>query len=196
MTAQRPASTDWDSLRAEYEAGATDSALSRKWGVSRTAIRKRRDRDAKAGDPWRQDSEARIRRATRAKLSGTANAPDQVTLEQAIDTEAAKRAAIIQGHRNLFADVRQLVQEALAMRNARTTGRGKAAKRTGGVGAAFEAMKLAKITSETARNIMVGERLAYGIAEGEERPPSDLSEDDRSLLDTWVREYAPRSEGR
>lgn len=189
MTTAAPR-TDWDSLRAEYEAGATDSALSRKWGVSRAAIRKRRAKDEKAGDPWRQDSEARIRRATRAKLSGTANAPDPVTLEQAIDTEAAKRAAIIQGHRDLFADVRQLVQEALSKRRPTTTGSGKQRKTVGGVGEAFEAMKLAKITSEAARNVMVGERLAYGIAEGEERPPTDLAQDDMALLERWRSEYA------
>lgn len=195
MTTNAPR-TDWDSLRAEYEAGATDSALSRKWGVSRTAIRKRRDKDAAGGDPWRQDSEARIRARTRAKLSGTEGAPDPVTLEQAIDTEAAKRAAIIQGHRDLFADVRQLLHEALALRRKTTTGRGKARKTTGGVGAAFEAMKLAKITSETARNVMVGERLAYGIAEGEERPPTDLAQDDRAILERWRAEYADDAPGK
>lgn len=193
MTAAKRPANDWDSIRAEFEAGGTDSALSRKWGISRAAIRKRREKDAKAGDPWRQDSEARIRRATRAKLSGTDAAPDPVTLEQAIDTEAAKRAAIIQGHRDLFADVRQLLHEALALRQKRTAGRGKQRKVVGGVGAAFEAMKLAKITSETARNVMVGERLAYGIAEGEERPPTDLAEDDRALLERWRSEYAERT---
>lgn len=182
--------TDWDSLRAEYEAGASDAALSRKWGVSRTAIRKRRTKDEREGDTWRQDSETRIRRRTRSKLSGLDLARDPVTLEQAIDTEAAKRAAVIKGHRDLFERVRELVEEALALRKPKTTGRGKARATTGGVRDAFEAMKLAKITSETARNVMVGERLAYGIAEGEERPPGDLAEDDKALLDRWRAEYA------
>lgn len=183
---------DWDSIRAEFEAGASESALARKWGPSRAAIRKRRARDAKAGDPWRQDSEQRIRRATRAKLSGVDKAPDPVTLEKAIADEAGRRAGIIEGHRQLFADCRQLVQEALALRRATMTGRGKSAKKTGGVAVAFDAMKLAKITSEAARNIMVGERLAYGIAEGEERPPTDLADDDRALLESWQRDYAHR----
>ena len=32
---------DWESIRAEYEVGASQSDLSKRYGVSRTAIQKR-----------------------------------------------------------------------------------------------------------------------------------------------------------
>lgn len=179
------AAFDWPAIRAEYEAGTCSvSALSRKHHVSRAAILKRAGKEN-----WGKPSqhEAEIRQRTRSKLSHLENITDPQEQEQAIDAEATRRARVIEQHRDLFTKSRTLFLEAFELRQVVQAEGGKA---RGGVPAAFEAMKLAKIASEAARNIMLGERIAFGIAEGEERPPADLNEDDRALLERWRSEYA------
>lgn len=175
---------DWESIRNLYETGSSVAALARRFELSRQAIMKRAEKEG-----WTRDAEERINRATRAKV-GHYDEPSAaaagVTKEEAIEAEATKRAAIIEGHRTLFAKVRTLIDEALAVREARKVidDDGKPVEK-GGTREAFDRMKLAKITSEAARNVMIGERMAYGIAEGEERPGAELPEGDLDLLRRW-----------
>jgi hypothetical protein len=176
---------DWASIRAEYETGKAVAWLARKWKCSRTAISKRAEKEK-----WTVDAEAQIQRVTKAKLAKVDRIVDPVTKSEAIDAEADRRVAIIEGHRELFAKCRVLVHEALDLRKVRKVSDAGKLIEIGGTLEAFNAMKLAKITTEAARNIMLGERMAYGIAEGEERQNTDLPEDDKELLKLWQSEHA------
>jgi hypothetical protein len=171
---------DWESIRNLFETGRSVASLAKQFGCSRQAIMKRAEAEG-----WTQDAEERINRAARAKVGHYDAAATGTTKEQAIEAEATKRAGIIQGHRELFAKVRTLIDEALAAREVRKVVVDGKAREEGGTRDAFDRMKLAKITSEAARNVMIGERMAYGIAEGEERPGTELPEDDLALLRRW-----------
>lgn len=175
---------DWESIRAEFEAGASTASLARKWGPSRAAIQKQ----AKAHG-WEKNAEQQIRAKVRAKLANTDRIASPVTREEAIEAEASRRVAIVRGHQLMFERCRTLFDEALALRDDAVDAQGKPIPGRGRA-AAFEAMKLAKISTEAARNTMLGERLAHGIAEGEERPTDPLGDDDRALLEQWRKEYA------
>lgn len=171
---------DWESIRNVYESGESVAALARRFGLSRQAIMKRA---AKEG--WTQDAEERINRAARAKVGQYDSVPG-TSKEQAIEAEATRRAGIIQGHRGLFESVRVLFGEALAAREVREVkGADGKLRKKGGTRAAFELMRLAKLGADTAFKVMAGERMAYGIAEGEERPGAELPEDDLAILRRW-----------
>ena len=53
---------DWESIRAEYEVGASQSDLSKRYGVSRTAIQKRI-----RAEGWVQDISGTVNRMAEAK---------------------------------------------------------------------------------------------------------------------------------
>lgn len=172
---------DWQSIQAEYECGASYVSLSKKYGLSRQAIMKRAKKEK-----WTQDAEEQINRSARAKLGGYDHQNEPTAKAAAIEAEADRRAGIIAGHRTLFEHCRALYFEALELRQERVVD-GKA---IGGRDIAFNAMKLTKISTEAARNIMLAERIAYGIAEGEERGSEELPEEDKALLARWQKEYA------
>lgn len=58
---------DWETIRAEYEAGATMGELSRRHGVTKAAISQRAKREA-----WVQNLTEAVNRLTEAKLNGLA----------------------------------------------------------------------------------------------------------------------------
>ena len=59
---------DWETIRAEYEAGASMGELSRRHGVSKGAISQRAKREK-----WVQDLSDTVNRLTEAKLNGLLN---------------------------------------------------------------------------------------------------------------------------
>lgn len=152
---------DWERVRAAYEVGgpaASFRALGEKFGVSHTAVRKRADAEG-----WKQDLEPAIQRATTAKVSGVVSTGNPQKQQEAIEAEAAVRAEVIQRHRAEWRQVAALRQEAMKLRLG-TDGR----PTNDGVGAAFNAAKLAKITAELTAIQQAGERKAYRLDVAEE----------------------------
>ena len=126
---------DWETIRAEYETGATQSELSRKHGCSRTAIQKRIEREG-----WVQDVSDAIDRLAQAKVAGVVAGCNPV------EAAADRKASVIQGHRDAWPDIKELNRRAIAEND-------------------FDLAKLAKISAETERLIQDGERKAWGIAD-------------------------------
>ena len=130
---------DWETIRAEYEAGATMGELSRKHGVSKPAISKR----AKA-EGWIQDSSETVARLADAKVNGLVNAVNPKKKAEAVNQAADKRAAVIREQREAWDGFKSEVRTALAENN-------------------FERLKCLKIASESLRNAQECERKAWGI---------------------------------
>lgn len=138
------ANYDWEQIRAEYEAGATQSQLSRDHGVSRRAIQKRIQSEG-----WAQDISGTLDRLTEAKVAGVVAGCDPKKKAQALDAAADRKAAVIARHKQEWEDHARWVQQALDAGD-------------------FEAAKLAKITAETIKIRQEGERKAWGIADKNE----------------------------
>lgn len=132
---------DWETIRAEYEAGASQSELSKRHGVSRTAIQKRIKSEG-----WMQDVTDVINRLTEAKVAGLVAGCNPQKKAEALSRAAEDKAAVIQRHRNAWPKIKSLNVQAIEAQD-------------------FEAAKLAKITAETERIIQDGERKAWGIAD-------------------------------
>ena len=129
---------DWETIRAEYEAGSSMGALSRKHGVSKQAISKH----ARAGG-WVQDSSEAVARLAVAKVDGV-DAVDPQKKAQAVDAAAERKAAVIREQREAWAGFREEIKTALASND-------------------FDRLKCLKIASETLRNTQESERKAWGI---------------------------------
>lgn len=132
---------DWETIRAEYETGATQSELSRKHGCSRTAIQKRIEREG-----WVQDVSDAIDRLAQAKVAGVVAGCNPEKKAAAVEAAADRKASVIQGHRDAWPDIKELNRRAIAEND-------------------FDLAKLAKISAETERLIQDGERKAWGIAD-------------------------------
>ena len=130
---------DWETIRAEYEAGSSMGQLSRKHGVSKQAISKR----AKAGG-WIQDSSEAVARLAAAKVDGLVDGVDPQKKAQAVDAAAERKAAVIREQREAWAGFREEIKTALASND-------------------FERLKCLKIASESLRNAQDCERRAWGI---------------------------------
>ncbi len=130
---------DWETIRAEYEAGSSMGQLSRKHGVSKQAISKR----ARAGK-WIQDSAEAVARLTAAKVDGLVDAVDPQKKAQAVDAAAERKAAVIREQREAWAGFREEIKAALASND-------------------FDRLKCLKIASESLRNAQECERRAWGI---------------------------------
>lgn len=130
---------DWEAIRAEYEVGATQSELSRKYSVSRKAIQKHIEADG-----WSQDVEPAIQRKVAEKVAGVVAGCDPKKKADAIDAEATRRADVTNRHRDEWDEHKSLVDTAIGMKN-------------------FETAKLAKITAETLKIRQEGERKAWGL---------------------------------
>ena len=130
---------DWETIRAEYEAGSSMGALSRKHGVSKQAISKR----ARAGK-WIQDSSEAVARLAAAKVDGLVDGVDPQKKAQAVDAAAERKAAVIREQREAWAGFREEIKTALASND-------------------FERLKCLKIASESLRNAQDCERRAWGI---------------------------------
>ena len=144
---------DWETIRAEYEAGSTMGELSRKHGVSKAAISQKAKREN-----WLQDATQAINRLAEAKVNGLLNTVNPKKKAEALDNAATAKAAVIERHRLEWDRHLQLLSEAMSSRD-------------------FDVAKLAKIMAETLRIRQEGERKAWGIME---KPESDSgSEADR-----------------
>jgi len=130
---------DWETIRAEYEAGATQSELSRKHGVSRTAIQKHIEADG-----WSQDIEPVIQRKVAEKVAGVVAGCNPKKKAEAIDAEATRRADVVQRHRDEWDEHKGIVDTAIGTKD-------------------FETAKLAKITAETLKIRQEAERKAWAI---------------------------------
>jgi transposase-like protein len=130
---------DWEAIRAEYEAGATQSDIARRHGCSRTAIQKRIEAEG-----WLQDLEPVIERLTAAKVAGVVAGCNPQKKAVALATEADRRAAVALRHRTEWDSHQTIIDQALTDRD-------------------FELAKLAKITAETLRIRQDSERKAWGL---------------------------------
>jgi len=132
-------SFDWERIRAEYEAGATQGALSRKFGVSRAAIQKHI-----ASESWTQDVEPVIQRLAAEKVAGVVAGSNPQKKAEALDRAAMRRADVEIRHCTEWEEHQALIDNALAQRD-------------------FDLAKLAKITAETIKIRQEGERKAWRI---------------------------------
>ena len=130
---------DWETIRAEYEAGASQSTLSKKYGVSRTAIQKRI-----SSEGWVQDISQTVNRLTEAKVAGVVAGCNPKKKAEALNAAAEQKAAVINRHREEWTRHQAIIDEAIASND-------------------FERAKLAKITAETLKIRQEGERKAWGI---------------------------------
>lgn len=135
---------DWEAIRAEYEAGATQSELARKHGVSRKAIQNH----IEAGG-WSQDIEPALNRKVAEKVAGVVAGSDPKKKAEALDAAAQRRADVEIRHQTEWEEHKQLVDTAI--------GNGD-----------FDAAKLAKITAETLKIRQEGERKAWRL---DSQPP-------------------------
>ena len=150
---------DWETIRAEYEAGASQSDLSRRHGVSRTAIQKRI-----RAENWMQDLSGTINRLTEAKVAGIVAGCNPVKKAAALDRAAEQKAAVIRRHKEEWDRHKAIMDEALANGD-------------------FNAAKLAKITAETINIRQAGERKAWGIVETDVRPQAVQKSEQDAIRD-------------
>lgn len=98
----------WEKLRAEYEVGVKPiSKLAADYGVTRTAIHKRIDKEG-----WLRDPRGDIEVATVAKVTGVGSHCNPEQRELAIQTEAERRAAVLLRHRDEWKDVDRAQEQA------------------------------------------------------------------------------------
>ena len=132
---------DWETIRAEYEAGASQSELARRHGVSRKAIQKHI-----TAEGWAQDISGTLDRLTEAKVVGVVAGCDPKKKAAALDRAADAKAAVILRHKEEWEQHQQLIRAAVESGD-------------------FDAAKLAKITAETIKIRQEGERKAWGITD-------------------------------
>lgn len=132
---------NWETIRAEYEAGATMGELSRKHGVDKAAISRKAKKEA-----WLTDLSEVVNRRAEAKVNGLVNTVDPKKKAEAVDRAADAKASVIMRHKKEWDDQEALAREAVEKRD-------------------FDLAKLAKITAETIKIRQEGERKAWGIRE-------------------------------
>jgi hypothetical protein len=140
---------DWETIRAEYEAGASQSELSRKFAVSRTAIQKHIEAEG-----WSQDIEPILQRKVAEKVAGVVAGCNPQKKAEALDAAADRRAAVEIRHQAEWDDHKALLQAAITRKD-------------------FEAAKLAKITAETLKIRQEGERKAWRLDVQAPPPPAN-----------------------
>ena len=150
---------DWETIRAEYETGATQSDLSRRHGVSRKAIQKHI-----LAEGWVQDVSEAVNRLAAAKVAGIGASCDPVKKAAALDRAAEQKAAVIRRHKEEWDRHKVIMDEALANND-------------------FNAAKLAKITAETINIRQAGERKAWGIVETDVRPAATQKSEQDAIRD-------------
>jgi hypothetical protein len=134
---------DWEKIRIEYEIGASQSELSKRYGVSRTAIQKH----IKA-EGWMQDITEAVNRLTEAKVVGVVAGCNPKKKAEALAKAADAKAAVIQRHKEEWDRHQEIIDEALAAGD-------------------FDRAKLAKITAETIKIRQECERKCWGITEAQ-----------------------------
>jgi uncharacterized protein YcaQ len=141
----RLSQSDWASIRVEYEAGASANSLAEKYGVTHTAVNKKR-----AEQGWVQDLEAVIQRKVSEKVSGLVSGEIAQKRAEVVDAEAEKRAEVVKRHRAEWIQVARLRQEAGEIRMADPASSERRAK-------------LAKLFAEITALQQAGERKAWGL---------------------------------
>lgn len=136
----------WETIRAEREAGSSFGDLAQRFNVSKSGIIKR----AKA-EGWSngQDVAEIIRRKVSEKVSGIVTSDNPKRRAEAIDAAAGKVASVVERHQQEWTDHRD---------------------RFGSVPDDFENGKLAKISAEMLTIRQKGERAAYGLDEQGSKP--------------------------
>ncbi len=137
---------DWETIRAEYEAGASQAALAKRHGVSRTAIQKHIQSEG-----WMQDITGAVNRLTEAKVAGVVAGCNPQKKAAALERAADAKAEVIRRHKAEWDKHQCIIDDALANGD-------------------FERAKLAKITAETIRIRQEGERKVWGI---QDRSPAE-----------------------
>ena len=150
---------DWETIRAEYEVGASMGELSRLHGVSKAAISKRA-----RSEGWMQDLSGAVNRLTAAKVNGIVDTVNPVKKAAALDRAAEQKAAVIRRHKEEWDRHKAIMDEALANGD-------------------FNAAKLAKITAETINIRQAGERKAWGIVETDVRPQAAKKSEQDAIRD-------------
>ena len=143
---------DWETIRAEYEAGASMGELSRRHGADKAAISRRARKEG-----WTADLSEAVNRLAEAKVNGIVNTVDIKKRVAAVDNAADRKAAVINRHREAWPAIKELNAQAIEAQD-------------------FEAAKLAKITAETERIIQDGERKAWGIADMPSEVPTQAAQ--------------------
>lgn len=141
---------DWETIRAEYETGASAASLATKHGCSHTAINKKVKQEG-----WSRDVEDTIRRKVSEKVSGIVSGCNSKKKAEALDAEAMRRADVINRHRDEWEEHKELVDKAIGTKD-------------------FDAAKLAKITAETLKIRQEAERKAWRI---DINPPPNPEQD-------------------
>jgi len=142
---------DWEQIRAEREAGLSFGRLASRYGVDKAAIVRR----AKA-EGWGNGADVAelVRRKAMEQVTGTA-ITDPEKKAAAIDLAAELAADVIRRHQAEAEQVRELFWRGLEASQAAET---LDEKRL-----AFETLKAAKISSETALNLQRMERISHGL---------------------------------
>lgn len=142
----------WQTIRAEREAGASFRDLASKYGVSHQAIVKRAVREQWSDG---QDVAEIIRRKVAEKVAGVVAAGNAKKKAEAIAAAADRSAEVIKRHQDEVNAVRDRLYAGLKAHRAAET---REAKQL-----AFEDLKAAKIASETLLNVHRAERQAWGL---------------------------------
>lgn len=142
----------WESVRAEREAGASFRDLADKFGTTHQAIQKRAKAEA-WGDG--QDVSEAIRKKVAEKVAGVVAAANPKKKAEAIDAAADRSAEVIKRHQEEPNAIRERLYAGLKAHKAAID---KEEKQL-----AFEDLKAAKISSETLLNIHKAERTAWGL---------------------------------
>lgn len=148
---------DWETIRAEYEAGATMGELSRRHGADKSAISRRAKKEG-----WTPDLTEAVNRRAEAKVNGVVNTVDPQKRAEAVDCAADRKAAVIVRHRIEWDKQQEISDRAMDTED-------------------FELAKLAKITAETLKIRQEGERKAWGIQDKAETEVSG------GVVVTWQR---------
>ena len=151
---------DWETIRAEYEAGSTMGELSRKHGVDKAAISRKAKKEA-----WLADLSEVVNKRAEAKVNGLVNTVDPKKKAEAVDRAADAKAAVILRHKEEWEQHQQLIRQAVESGD-------------------FDAAKLAKITAETIKIRQEGERKAWGITDKGE---TELS---GGIAISWQKQHA------
>lgn len=145
----------WESIRAEREAGGMITVIAAKYGISHQAILKR---SRKEGWSDGADVQGLIRRRAEQKVASVPPQGGPKNRAEAIDAAAEETAAVVRRHRQEWIQVVKLRQEALSVREHDPA-------------EAFTRAKLAKITAEMTAIQQSGERKAWGL---DEMPPEAI----------------------
>lgn len=142
----------WETIRAEREAGCSFPELAARHGVSHQAIQKRAKKGGWSGG---EDVAEVVRRKVAERVAGLQPKESPEKRAAAMDAEADKVAEVVRRHRDETNAIRDRLYNGLKQHKAAEN---YAAKRL-----AFEDLKAAKISSECLQNIHRMERTAWGI---------------------------------